>query len=211
MGGGPRPHCSGARSNPLPLLPSGPDGVRGRSSRRCEREPPWTGCKHGGEGGIRTLEHLLGCYSLSRRAPSTTRPPLRRIAHSSAHLDLRGRKGTVWASHGAIEAPQLIASRPSSRLRFHWHGGLVFWRIFQTRIARAARRDHDIRGDRWNRQRRGRVGRIQARGNLKRRHLLGVTILLIGVAAGFAAQVMTPAGRRQKGRENHHSSQIHAA
>ncbi len=31
----------------------------------------------GGEGGIRTLEHLLGCYSLSRRAPSTTRPPLR--------------------------------------------------------------------------------------------------------------------------------------
>src|SRR5260370_41360403 len=30
----------------------------------------------GGEGGIRTLEHLLGCYSLSRRAPSTTRPPL---------------------------------------------------------------------------------------------------------------------------------------
>src|SRR5271169_2428964 len=31
---------------------------------------------NGGEGGIRTLEHLLGCYSLSRRAPSTTRPPL---------------------------------------------------------------------------------------------------------------------------------------
>src|SRR3979490_2453434 len=34
----------------------------------------------GGEGGIRTLEHLLGCYSLSRRAPSTTRPPLRAAA-----------------------------------------------------------------------------------------------------------------------------------
>jgi len=28
----------------------------------------------------RTLEHLLGCYSLSRRAPSTTRPPLRAAA-----------------------------------------------------------------------------------------------------------------------------------
>src|ERR1700688_2049263 len=35
---------------------------------------------NGGEGGIRTLEHLLGCYSLSRRAPSTTRPPLRAAA-----------------------------------------------------------------------------------------------------------------------------------
>ena len=31
----------------------------------------------GGEGGIRTLEGLLGPYSLSRGAPSTTRPPLR--------------------------------------------------------------------------------------------------------------------------------------
>src|SRR5271168_3398850 len=59
---------------PLPLLPSGPDGVRGQSSRRCKREPPLNAA--GGEGGIRTLEHLLGCYSLSRRAPSTTRPPL---------------------------------------------------------------------------------------------------------------------------------------
>jgi len=28
----------------------------------------------------RTLEHLLGCYSLSRRAPSTTRPPLHAAA-----------------------------------------------------------------------------------------------------------------------------------
>jgi hypothetical protein len=25
---------------PLPLLPSGPDGVRDQSSRRCKREPP---------------------------------------------------------------------------------------------------------------------------------------------------------------------------
>src|SRR5450631_4157329 len=36
--------------------------------------------RFGGEGGIRTLEHLLGCYSLSRRAPSTTRPPLHAAA-----------------------------------------------------------------------------------------------------------------------------------
>src|SRR6266851_5500753 len=38
--------------------------------------PPKIYLSTGGEGGIRTLEHLLGCYSLSRRAPSTTRPPL---------------------------------------------------------------------------------------------------------------------------------------
>src|SRR6185437_6537050 len=42
MGGGPRQQDFGARLEPLPLLPSGPDGVRGQSSRRCKREPPLT-------------------------------------------------------------------------------------------------------------------------------------------------------------------------
>ena len=41
-------------TEPLPLLPSGPDGVHGKSSRRNRRGSPWT-C--GGEGGIRTHEH----------------------------------------------------------------------------------------------------------------------------------------------------------
>ena len=40
MGGGPRQQDFGARLKSLPLLPSGPDGVRDQSSRRCKREPP---------------------------------------------------------------------------------------------------------------------------------------------------------------------------
>ena len=40
----------------------------------------------GGQGGIRTHEHLLGCYSLSRRAPSTTRPPVRKPFHTAGGI-----------------------------------------------------------------------------------------------------------------------------
>ena len=36
--------------------------------------------KFGGEGGIRTLDSVLPPYSLSRGAPSATRPPLRKVA-----------------------------------------------------------------------------------------------------------------------------------
>ncbi len=49
---------------------------------------------YGGQGGIRTHEHLLGCYSLSRRAPSTTRPPVHKpfppcTAAFDWHVDFR--------------------------------------------------------------------------------------------------------------------------
>src|SRR5271168_1045668 len=46
------------------ILPYAPD----RRVRVVQNRPRGRFC--------RTLEHLLGCYSLSRRAPSTTRPPL---------------------------------------------------------------------------------------------------------------------------------------
>src|ERR1700743_228532 len=62
-----RRRCAGVS---LPTLPSFFDYSR-------TGVPINTSKPNGGEGGIRTLEHLLGCYSLSRRAPSTTRPPLR--------------------------------------------------------------------------------------------------------------------------------------
>ena len=37
---------------------------------------------YGGEGGIRTLDAGLTAYSLSRGAPSATRPPLRDVSSS---------------------------------------------------------------------------------------------------------------------------------
>jgi hypothetical protein len=66
------------------------------SLRSASPEPRVSPFKQtGGEGGIRTLEHLLGCYSLSRRAPSTTRPPLRWEPDADATIQASaGRKGT---------------------------------------------------------------------------------------------------------------------
>ena len=59
-------------------------GLRGRSPRRPRAGsrsvsnhsiPPWL--LNGGERGIRTLDTGLTVYTLSKRAPSTTRPSLR--------------------------------------------------------------------------------------------------------------------------------------
>ncbi len=44
----------------------------------------------GGERGIRTLDKLLGLYSLSRGAPSTTRPPLHKKRRQNSGLQLLG-------------------------------------------------------------------------------------------------------------------------
>src|ERR1700686_1652228 len=67
--------------------------------------PPKIYLSTGGEGGIRTLEHLLGCYSLSRRAPSTTRPPL----HKSQPLNLLQPPGGIDSG--------LSGPRPAGALR----------------------------------------------------------------------------------------------
>src|SRR5208283_2906818 len=69
-------------------------GPRPAGAVAKRRRPPSIRATHllnsyGGEGGIRTLEHLLGCYSLSRRAPSTTRPPL----HSNLKPNQSGPQG----------------------------------------------------------------------------------------------------------------------
>ncbi len=55
----------------------------------------------------RTLEHLLGCYSLSRRAPSTTRPPL----HAAARVP--------EATH-AIKSTARTAAAAQPRARGPW-------------------------------------------------------------------------------------------
>jgi hypothetical protein len=44
--------------------------------------------KTGGEGGIRTLDSVLPPYSLSRGAPSATRPPLREVSETTVILFL---------------------------------------------------------------------------------------------------------------------------
>src|SRR5271167_1924700 len=99
---------------PLPLLPSGPDGVRGQSSRRCKREPPLNSA--GGEGGIRTLEHLLGCYSLSRRAPSTTRPPLLAAARVPEPTSaIKSYRWPLYSWEPAGSAAEYPGTRPSDR------------------------------------------------------------------------------------------------
>ncbi len=46
--------------------------------------------ENGGEEGIRTLETGQTAYSLSRGAPSTTRPPLRRQAYIKMPLLFKG-------------------------------------------------------------------------------------------------------------------------
>ena len=72
----------GTGADPLPLLPSGPDGFT---------VPPCTGpnyqqstssfaqCCFGGEGGIRTLGTGLTAHTISSRAPSTARSPLQSL------------------------------------------------------------------------------------------------------------------------------------
>src|SRR5476649_2913162 len=69
---------------------------------------------NGGEGGIRTLEHLLGCYSLSRRAPSTTRPPLlaaARVPDPTRTIKSTGSPPYWWATVGnAVEYPSTLPS-----------------------------------------------------------------------------------------------------
>ena len=84
-GGGPHQLKLRHPTSSLPLLPSGPDGIHDWSSRRNRCGPPWsfaTG-SGGGEGGIRTHEHPLGCYWNSSPAPSTARPPLQSTAYKA--------------------------------------------------------------------------------------------------------------------------------
>src|ERR1700722_60438 len=93
-----------SRRRPSPPVPS---------INPLQTELPISSCiPHGGEGGIRTLEHLLGCYSLSRRAPSTTRPPL-----------LQPKSAQAQQREGLTRALQALAlrarcARPKSLLRF---------------------------------------------------------------------------------------------
>src|SRR3974377_1528405 len=99
MGGGPHQPELRHPTSPLPLLPSGPDGVHDWSSRRSRCGTPnsrettarsrapiaspdyYAASPYGGEGGIRTHEHPLRCYWNSSPAPSTARPPLRSITY----------------------------------------------------------------------------------------------------------------------------------
>src|SRR5215211_4847164 len=55
------------------MTPSDRSCARGRPD--VGRRQPWQ--LRGGEGGIRTRERACAPYSLSRRVPSATRPPLR--------------------------------------------------------------------------------------------------------------------------------------
>jgi hypothetical protein len=64
----------------------------------------------GGQGGIRTHEHLLGCYSLSRRAPSTTRPPVRKPLHTAGGIARGYRRSSSASLRTVAAAPQ----RPKS-------------------------------------------------------------------------------------------------
>ena len=50
-----------------------------RTGARPAAAPPKTPPGESGEGGIRTLERACAPYSLSRRVPSATRPPLRAL------------------------------------------------------------------------------------------------------------------------------------
>ena len=69
-----------------------------------------------GEGGIRTLERACAPYSLSRRVPSATRPPLRAF-----ELDCRNSRGTArlvsWSCPAAPHARARADLRPRSRRR----------------------------------------------------------------------------------------------
>src|SRR5215470_4786055 len=82
MGGGPHQLELRHPTSPLPLLPSGPDGIHDWSSRRNRCGPPWP-YYGGGEGGIRTHEHPLRCYWNSSPAPSTARPPLQSMTYAT--------------------------------------------------------------------------------------------------------------------------------
>src|SRR3984885_2739430 len=102
----------------------------------------------GGEGGIRTHEHLLECYTLSRRAPSTARPPLLAAA--------RVPERTQVIKSASLPAGGLVRGR----------GLVARWNV-EALIVRAGRRRRvSYRGN--NQSTRG-IGRIESRGHLQRR------------------------------------------
>jgi hypothetical protein len=113
---------------------------------------------YGGEGGIRTLEHLLGCYSLSRRAPSTTRPPL--------HRGPQGYRRRLNGSNRSTGPAQRLIRRRRHVMRWH----------IQTGIMRSRRRRRDFHSG--NDQRALGIWRIHALWDLQRWQLHGPLILL---------------------------------
>src|SRR3954454_11287585 len=62
----------------------------------------------GGEGGIRTLERACAPYSLSRRVPSATRPPLRGLGIDSS----AARRGSAVGTRYARAAVSATGSSP---------------------------------------------------------------------------------------------------
>src|SRR5271168_194216 len=105
---------------PLPLLPSGPDGVRSQSSRRCKREPPLNSYRL--TGGLCLCRPIQPAESLPinwrRGRDSNPRTPFGMLltfqasAFDHSATSPRGRKGTGGHSSDQIwklpaqEAPE---------------------------------------------------------------------------------------------------------
>ena len=168
----------------------------------------------GGEGGIRTLEHLLGCYSLSRRAPSTTRPPL----HSKPKTRLkRVRKGTGGSPgdqiRGGLEMPRRAAGGARAHLAARCLIGrrrFITGRRIKTSIVRSGRRRGEF--DCRNHQRTLSVRRVESRRYLQRRHLCGALIFLWPMTIwSHLTEHMTAAHEHCRGNHQDSSIKTHAA
>ena len=99
-------HPRGTRRRPLPLLPSGPDGVRDRPLRGTRlslltaRKAGWNQIWRRGRD---SNPRYLAVHTISSRAPSASRSPLRRLGR--IHQGMGAVKGFLADATGMQKTP----------------------------------------------------------------------------------------------------------
>src|SRR5277367_521181 len=155
--------------------------------------------------------NTVRCYTLSRRAPSTARPPLlaaARVPEATHAIKFKGGRLAGGASRclagGASPGASLAAGRLVGRR------GLVLRRNVETDVLRPRRRRRKFHGR--NDQGTLRIRRIQARGHLQRRYLPCTLILLRSMTIGRQLTEQVAAATERRGANQYQNSiKAHAA